>query len=36
MLEEAARTEKLKPADPARVKVLKLLDALLAGYYKTF
>ncbi|MCE9657552.1 MAG: hypothetical protein K8R60_03265 [Burkholderiales bacterium] len=36
VLEEAARTEKLKPADPARVKALKLLDATLAAYYKTF
>ena len=36
VLEEAARTEKLKPADPARAKALKLLDAMLAGYYKTF
>ena len=36
VLEEAARTEKLKPADAARVKALKMLDALLAGYYKTF
>jgi hypothetical protein len=36
VLEEAARTEKLKPADPARVKVLKALDAVLALYYKTF
>jgi hypothetical protein len=36
VLEEAARTEKLKPADPARARALKLLDAMLAGYYKTF
>jgi len=36
VLEEWGRTEKLKPADAARVKALKMLDALLAGYYKTF
>ena len=36
VLEEASRTEKLKPADPVRVRALKQLDALLAGYYKTF
>jgi len=36
VLEEWGRSEKLKPADAARVKALKMLDALLAGYYKTF
>jgi hypothetical protein len=36
VMEESVRTEKLKPADPARLKVLKLLDAMLAGYYRTF
>ena len=36
VLEEWGRSEKLKPADAARVKALKMLDALLAGYDKTF
>lgn len=35
-LDELTKTEKLKPADPARVKALKAVDAVLPAYYKTF
>jgi hypothetical protein len=34
--EELAKTEKLKPADPARVKALAALAPALAAYYKSF
>ena len=35
-LDELTRTDKLKPADPARAKALKAVDAVLPAYYKTF
>ena len=35
-LDELTKTDKLKPADPARVKALKAVDAVLPAYYKTF
>ena len=35
-LDELTKTDKLKPADPARVKALKAVDAVLPVYYKTF
>ena len=35
VLEEVARTAKLKPADPARVRATKLLDASLGAWYRT-
>jgi hypothetical protein len=35
-LDELTKTDKLKPADPARVKALKGVDAVLPAYYKTF
>lgn len=35
-LDELTKTDKLKPADPARVKALKGADAVLLAYYKTF
>jgi hypothetical protein len=35
-LDELTKTDKLKPADAARVKALKAVDAVLPTYYKTF
>ena len=35
-LDELTKTDKLKPADPARVKALKGVDAVLPVYYKSF
>ena len=35
-LDELTKTDKLKPADAARVKALKAVDAVLPAYYKTF
>ena len=35
-LDELTKTDKLKPADPARVKALKAVDAVLPVYYKAF
>lgn len=35
-LDELTKTDKLKPADPARAKALKAADAVLPAYYKTF
>jgi hypothetical protein len=34
-LDEAARTAKLKPGDPARARAAKLLDATLGAWYRT-
>jgi hypothetical protein len=34
--EELAKTEKLKPADPARVKAMTAMGPALAAYYKSF
>lgn len=35
-MDELAKTEKAKPTDPARVKALKAVDAVLPTYYKSF
>ena len=36
LVEELAKTEKMKPADPARVKALTAMTPALTAYYKSF
>jgi hypothetical protein len=36
VVDELAKTEKLKPADPARVKAIAAVAPALAAYYKSF